>query len=43
MGPKHGSDIKSIYMGGISDILELAYHELKGKREFYDQVWSDLS
>lgn len=40
---KHGSDIKSIYMGGISDILELAYPELKGKKEFYDQVWADLS
>jgi hypothetical protein len=40
---KHGNDFKSIYMQGISGILELAYPELSGRREFYDQVWNDLS
>ncbi len=28
--------------GGLSDVLEGAFPELKGEREFYDSVWRDL-
>ena len=31
-----------LHTGGLSHILEIAYPELRGKREFYDQVWRDL-
>ncbi len=31
-----------LYMGGRSTILELAYPELKEKRNFYDILWKDL-
>ena len=31
------------FMGAsLSSILEIGYPELKGKREFYDLIWSDL-
>jgi len=39
---KHNRNYGSIYMGGLSSILEIAYPELRGRREFYDQVWRDL-
>lgn len=39
---EHNTDLKSIYMGGIVDVLETAFPELKGRRDFYDQVWADL-
>lgn len=39
---EHSTDLKSIYMGGIVDVLEAAFPELKGRRDFYDQVWADL-
>jgi hypothetical protein len=29
-------------MGGMSGVLERAYPELAGRREFYDPVWRDL-
>ncbi|MBD3340068.1 MAG: hypothetical protein GF353_13220 [Candidatus Lokiarchaeota archaeon] len=32
----------NLYMGGLSSILELAYSEMKGNREFYDLIWKDL-
>jgi len=31
-----------ISMGGISTILEIAFKELKGRRDFYDQIAKDL-
>lgn len=27
---------------GLSSILDLAYPELKGRREFYDLLWDDI-
>lgn len=39
---KHNRSYGSIYAGGLSSILESAYPELRGRREFYDQVWRDL-
>lgn len=30
-------------MGGLSSVLERAMPELRGRREFYDQIWRDLS
>lgn len=29
-------------MGGLSSVLESHFPELRGRREFYDQVWADL-
>lgn len=29
-------------MGSLSSILEKAYPELSGRRDFYDQIWKDL-
>jgi hypothetical protein len=29
-------------MGGLSAVVEHAYPELRGRRDFYDQVWRDL-
>lgn len=31
-----------VYMGGLSLVLESTYPELKGRRDFYDQVWKNL-
>lgn len=39
---KHNHDYGSIYAGGLSLILESAYPELRGRRDFYDQLWRDL-
>lgn len=33
----------SWYMGGRSDVLEFAYSELTGKRDFYDPIVRDLN
>jgi hypothetical protein len=33
----------SLGMGGLSHILEKAFPQLRGRRSFYDQIWSDLS
>lgn len=35
--PVHG-----LSMGGLSSVLEHHYPDLRGKRDFYDQVWKDL-
>jgi hypothetical protein len=32
----------SFTAAGLSSILEIAYPELKGRREFYDLIWSEL-
>ena len=29
-------------MGGLSQVLENSFPELRGQREFYDSVWRDL-
>ncbi len=29
-------------MGGLSQVVEVAFPELRGRREIYDQFWSDL-
>ena len=39
---KHGRTT-SISMGGLENILLIAYPELGGRQEFYDQVWADLN
>jgi hypothetical protein len=32
----------NMMMGGLSTILERAYPDLQGRRDFYDQVWREL-
>ncbi len=36
-------DIPNFMRAGLSAILELAYPELKGRSEFYNLIWNDLS
>src|ERR1700676_5480182 len=38
----HANRVFNYTMGGPSTVLELAYPELKDKREFYDQISADL-
>lgn len=33
----------SMSMGGLANLIEIAFPELFGQREFYDQVWADLN
>ena len=33
---------RDMSMGGRSHVLEMAFPELQGKRDFYDMIWSDL-
>lgn len=33
----------NLYMGGFSSIIESAFPDLRGQREFYDIIWKDLS
>lgn len=33
---------ENISMGGLSTVLESHFPELRGRREFYDQLWADL-
>jgi hypothetical protein len=40
---KNSRKFPELMAGGLSDILEAAYAELSGKRDFYDQIWRDLS
>lgn len=40
---KNGKTPTSYMAAGLSNILEEAYPELKGKRELYDLIWDDLS
>ncbi|HEY5593276.1 MAG TPA: hypothetical protein VIK55_19950 [Paludibacter sp.] len=39
----NGEPVPSFYSGGLSDILEIAFPELKDRRYFYDLLWADLS
>ncbi len=39
---KNEKQLPNLTMGGLSTILEYAYNELRGKRDFYDLIWSDL-
>jgi hypothetical protein len=41
-GERHGVKFGNYVMGGVSTILVEAIPELKGKREFYDQLVKDL-
>jgi hypothetical protein len=34
--------VPGLSMGGLSTVLEHYYPEVRGRREFYDQVWRDL-
>lgn len=34
--------VPGLLAGGLSDVLERTYPELKGQREFYDPIWRDL-
>lgn len=34
--------IPNFMSAGLSNILEIAYPELKGRRQFYDLIWDDL-
>ena len=40
---KAGHQFPGMSVGGRSHVLESAYPELKGNREFYDQIWRDLA
>lgn len=39
---KHNKNVPSFMAAGLSSILDIAYPELKGRREFYDLIWDDL-
>ena len=39
----HNLEVPNIMRGGLSLILETAMPELKGRSEFYNLIWSDLS
>ncbi len=39
---KNNHRFPEVETGGLSYILEQAYPELKGQRNFYDQIWKDL-
>lgn len=39
---KHGKQFPGWSMGGGSTVLEFAYSDLRGQRDFYDQIVSDL-
>ena len=39
----HDNDNNLYYIHGISEILERDFPELKGKSDFYDLIWGDLS
>ena len=34
---------RNTMMGGLSQVVETAFPQLRGRRDFYDQVWSDLN
>lgn len=38
-----GREFPNILAGGLGSVLEAAFEELAGRREFYDHVWNDLS
>ena len=38
----HGRNFGGLSAGGLATIIKRAYPELRGQREFYDQVWRDL-
>lgn len=38
-----GKAMPNLSMGSLSSVLEAAYPELKGRRDFYDQVWRELN
>lgn len=40
---KNGKSMPNYMAAGLSNVLEEAYPELKGKRELYDLIWDDLS
>lgn len=40
---KNGKSLPNYMAAGLSNVLEEAYPELKGKRELYDLIWDDLS
>ncbi len=35
-------DVGNISMGAMSHLIEVAYPELNGRRDLYDQIWKDL-
>ena len=39
---RNNHQFPNLSMGGRSNLLESAFSELRGNREFYDQVWADL-
>jgi hypothetical protein len=39
---RHNHDFPQLSMGGLSHIIEKAFPELRGRRDFYDQIWRDL-
>ena len=40
---EHNHDFPSMHTSSLSNTLESAFPKLKGRRSFYDQVWSDLN
>jgi hypothetical protein len=41
-GKIHDHEFPKMMAGSLAKILESAYPELRGNRDFYDQVWTDL-
>lgn len=39
---KNNKTVPNFMSAGLSSILDIAYTELKGRREFYDLIWDDL-
>ena len=39
---KHNLRFGSVSMGAMSQLIESAFPELKGKRDLYDLIWKDL-
>lgn len=39
----HNHEFPKMMAGSLSKIVESAYPELRGNRDFYDQVWEDLN
>lgn len=39
---KNNKTVPNFMAAGLSSILDIAYPELKGRREFYDLIWDDL-
>ena len=39
---EHRINLKNIYMGGITNLLDAAFSQLKGEEELAEAIWSDI-